>query len=214
MDWSTVIDILAYASGLFFSICLIPQLQLMWQNRSASDVSFSWTLLFIVGLLFQITYLALLGGYIWSSVVPELSLALGVLWSKFYLDNLNAQEYLELKQSPSVYQSTISSSSSQLRYRGIASRHQLSKQLMEVIEEEIHEQNLAIHFKHVTTTTHFHAFSVLFTFELNGHVIAHFDGVSGLCIDVLLLDQPKATSNLCKAIDQTLMEQFPELSKE
>jgi uncharacterized protein with PQ loop repeat len=88
VSMETIIALLAYTSGLFFSICLVPQLQLMWKNRSATDVSLSWTTLFIVGLICQIVYLALMGGYIWLSVVPELSLALGVLWSKYYLDNL------------------------------------------------------------------------------------------------------------------------------
>jgi uncharacterized protein with PQ loop repeat len=88
VSMETVIALLAYTSGLFFSICLIPQLTLMWKNRSATDVSLSWTTLFIVGLLLQILYLALMGGYIWLSVVPELTLAVAVLWSKYYLDNL------------------------------------------------------------------------------------------------------------------------------
>lgn len=103
MSLETFIAFLAYLSGLFFSICLIPQLQLMWQNRSAADVSLHWTCLFIVGLIFQITYLALMGGYIWLSVVPELSLALGVLGSKLYLDGLtNAYTEIPDTDGPDV----------------------------------------------------------------------------------------------------------------
>jgi S-adenosylmethionine/arginine decarboxylase-like enzyme len=93
---SLLADILAYAGGVSLAICLIPQLHLIWKNRSAKDVSVSWTLFYIMGLSFTFAYLYLVGAFAgWLSIFPELCLTVFLLGSKIYLDRQPAKTYSE-----------------------------------------------------------------------------------------------------------------------
>lgn len=81
-------DVLAYLGGCLLALCLIPQLMLMWTNRSAQDVSWSWTLLYSMGLSLSFLYLFLIDAVAgWISVLPELVLVFVVMISKKILDD-------------------------------------------------------------------------------------------------------------------------------
>ncbi|KAL2915767.1 hypothetical protein HK105_204714 [Polyrhizophydium stewartii] len=80
-------DIFAYVGGVFLSLCAIPQLVVMWQNRSAKDVSMLWILSYIIGLSFTLVYLLLLSA--WAGAIPimvQIALAFVVLVSKLLMD--------------------------------------------------------------------------------------------------------------------------------
>jgi hypothetical protein len=80
-------DALAYAGGAFLACCMVPQLRLMWVNQSAHDVSISWTLFYITGLLLTLVYLVEVDAFAgWISLIPEIALAISVLASKLHLD--------------------------------------------------------------------------------------------------------------------------------
>lgn len=80
-------DSLAYSGGALLACCLLPQLRLMWVNQSAHDVSFSWTIFYITGLVLTMVYLIEVDAYAgWVGLIPEIILAIFVLASKIYLD--------------------------------------------------------------------------------------------------------------------------------
>jgi hypothetical protein len=86
-------DALAYSGGALLACCLVPQLHLMWVNQSAHDVSISWTLFYITGLLQTLVYLVEVNAFAgWISVIPEIALALCVLASKLFLDRKNGSK--------------------------------------------------------------------------------------------------------------------------
>lgn len=81
-------DVLAYLGGCLLALCLIPQLMLMWTNRSAQDVSWSWTILYWMGLSLTFLYLFLINALAgWISLLPELVLVVVVMISKKILDD-------------------------------------------------------------------------------------------------------------------------------
>lgn len=89
-------DVLAYLGGCLLALCLIPQLMLMWTNRSAQDVSWSWTLLYSTGLSLSFLYLFLIDAVAgWISVLPELVLVFVVMISKKILDDNMGAEVVE-----------------------------------------------------------------------------------------------------------------------
>ncbi|KAI8925336.1 hypothetical protein BC831DRAFT_461655 [Entophlyctis helioformis] len=82
-----VTDALGIAGGILLSICAIPQLVVMWQNRSARDVSLLWISAYTGGLVLTLAYLTLLRA--WAGAIPlvvETALGLAVLLSKVVLD--------------------------------------------------------------------------------------------------------------------------------
>jgi len=81
-------DILAYLGGSLLAICLIPQLIVMWKNRSAQDVSWLWTVLYFLGLSLTFMYLLLIEAVAgWISILPELLFVVVLMISKKILDD-------------------------------------------------------------------------------------------------------------------------------
>lgn len=241
MDLATFIDLLAYASGLFFSICLIPQLQIMWANRSATDVSFSWTLLFIIGLIFQVTYLALLGGYIWLSVIPELSLALIVLWSKFYLDSLTAatqtpskDNYIELSTSD---QEENNNDRVVLHYNKMVDLSSLSNSptspnttvktfvndIIAIIENNTTKLNFISLHQHVSYSSNTRGgqdFSLVYLLaptegKGSNFIIVHNDGSKDiLSLDIVIHQGKEKVKLLAEGIHQGVVKKFPNFRRQ
>ncbi|KAK9787721.1 hypothetical protein WJX73_000427 [Symbiochloris irregularis] len=89
-------DLVGAAGGVFMAICLIPQLARMWQTKSARDLSYSWTLFYIIGLSFTGLYLYLEGATVgWISALVEQVLAWVVVFGKVYLDSRDKNDSLE-----------------------------------------------------------------------------------------------------------------------
>ncbi|KAI8925310.1 hypothetical protein BC831DRAFT_461516 [Entophlyctis helioformis] len=85
---SEVTTALGIIGGTLLSFCSIPQLVVMWKNRSARDVSMAWIVSLTLGLMVQSAYLILLEA--WAGAIPlivQVVLAVGVLGSKIVLDN-------------------------------------------------------------------------------------------------------------------------------
>ncbi len=89
-------DFLAYMGGALLAVCLIPEIIIMINNRSAEDVSLAWSVMHIAGLIFTFAYLFRVqakAGYL--SLIPELALIVVVMITKLYLDHVNEREKKE-----------------------------------------------------------------------------------------------------------------------
>jgi MtN3 and saliva related transmembrane protein len=92
---SSVRDFFGIFGGILFSICTIPQLVLMWKQRSAKDLSYGWMCTFLLGLSSTITYLVLQEAY--AAYIPaavEAVLYIAIIISKIILDREHKQKEL------------------------------------------------------------------------------------------------------------------------
>lgn len=83
----TVTDALGFIGGIILSICMLPQLILMHQSKSAKDISMQFTVLYFIGLVLTAIYMTLIRA--WAGAIPiwiETLLALILLAGKIYLD--------------------------------------------------------------------------------------------------------------------------------
>ncbi|EGF81318.1 expressed protein [Batrachochytrium dendrobatidis JAM81] len=87
MHSPSVINSFGYSGGVFLGLCAIPQLYVMWKNRSAKDVSMLWILCYTIGLVLTMTYMIMLNA--WAGVIPiivQIVLAIIVFISKLLMD--------------------------------------------------------------------------------------------------------------------------------
>ncbi|KAL2915766.1 hypothetical protein HK105_204713 [Polyrhizophydium stewartii] len=80
-------DIFAYVGGVFLSLCIVPQLVVVWRHRSAEGVSLLWILSYLLGLSLTLVYMVMLSA--WAGAVPviaQLVLGSGLLASKGLMD--------------------------------------------------------------------------------------------------------------------------------
>jgi uncharacterized protein with PQ loop repeat len=83
----TLTDALGFIGGIILSICMLPQLSLMYQTKSAKDISMLFTILYSIGLVMTAIYMTLIRA--WAGAIPiwiETFLALILLSGKFFLD--------------------------------------------------------------------------------------------------------------------------------
>ena len=50
------IDILALIGGCLLSICLVPQIYKVYNTKDASNISYSWQILYLIGLIPHLIY--------------------------------------------------------------------------------------------------------------------------------------------------------------
>ena len=83
----TAMIALGYIGGAGLSICLVPQLIVMWKTKSAGDLSLPWLILYSFGLVLSAVYLVYIEAMAaWIPMIAELSLTLLTLALKLYLD--------------------------------------------------------------------------------------------------------------------------------
>lgn len=83
----TVTDAVGFIGGIILSFCVIPQLILMYQSKSAVDISKQFTVLYFIGIVLQAIYMTVVGA--WAGAIPiwiETVLAFILLTGKIYLD--------------------------------------------------------------------------------------------------------------------------------
>jgi uncharacterized protein with PQ loop repeat len=83
----TFTDALGFIGGIILSICMLPQLTLMYQTKSAKDLSLLFTVLYSIGLVMTAAYMTLIRA--WAGAIPvwiETLLAFILLAGKIYLD--------------------------------------------------------------------------------------------------------------------------------
>ncbi|KAH6561699.1 hypothetical protein BASA60_006326 [Batrachochytrium salamandrivorans] len=88
MPSETVINTIGYCGGVFLGICAIPQLVVMWKNRSAHDVSGLWIICYIIGLSLTLVYMVMLSA--WAGVISisvQVTLGVVLLVSKVLMDS-------------------------------------------------------------------------------------------------------------------------------
>ncbi len=54
-----VLEIVGYAAGFLVALALAPQVIKIWRTKSAKDLSYVWTTMFLVGLILYIVYAGL-----------------------------------------------------------------------------------------------------------------------------------------------------------
>jgi S-adenosylmethionine/arginine decarboxylase-like enzyme/uncharacterized protein with PQ loop repeat len=206
-----IIAFFAWLSGAFFAFCLIPQLQVMWENRSATDVSIHWTILLIIGLLLQILYLFLMGGYIWLTVIPEFLLVVSILWSKWYLDRLNAEGYIPVNGSDNG--SHDHGFRISFNYNGITkdALREFPAWITKKLEEEIAAHHFHLIHKHSSSSRGASApgFSIFCLLSI-GHVAAHLFTDSGtLTLDIMTREQSIETEKFSNELHQAIIQHLP-----
>jgi uncharacterized protein with PQ loop repeat len=105
----TLTDALGFIGGIILSICMLPQLTLMYQTKSAKDISMLFTILYSIGLVMTAIYMTLIRA--WAGAIPiwiETVLALILLSGKIFLDN-SAKESDEHNKTRQERQETMSS---------------------------------------------------------------------------------------------------------
>ena len=87
MAGSVQAEIIGYIGGAFLAICCIPQFMKMYENQSAKDVSLLYTFLYVIGLIFTLSYMIMLDAT--AAIVTisfEVAVALAVVALKLYFD--------------------------------------------------------------------------------------------------------------------------------
>lgn len=80
-------EALGYIGGAILGLCLIPQVYKILKTKSATDISISWSLLYLLGTLFLLAYLILVGAMAaWIPLVFEITCILVMLLLKIYFD--------------------------------------------------------------------------------------------------------------------------------
>jgi len=51
-----VLEAVGYVAGFLVALALTPQIIKTWQTKSAKDISYVWTAIFLVGLIFYFIY--------------------------------------------------------------------------------------------------------------------------------------------------------------
>lgn len=78
---------LGYIGGVALSVCLVPQLVVMWRSKSAGDLSLPWIILYASGVMLTSVYLIYINAMAaWIPMVVELALTLVTLALKIYLE--------------------------------------------------------------------------------------------------------------------------------
>ncbi|KAJ3357061.1 hypothetical protein GGF32_001183 [Allomyces javanicus] len=79
-----VVEVIGYVSGGILAVCLIPQIHHVWHTRSATDISYWWSLLNFLGTAGSLVYLALINAVAgWASCAVEmvlLAVLVGLKW--------------------------------------------------------------------------------------------------------------------------------------
>lgn len=222
-------DVIAYIGGVLLAICLLPQLHIMWKNRSAADVAVSWTLLYISGLLLTFVYLiriAALAG--WISLLPEIILALVVLGSKFYLDRFgyNAEklaktvptntELSEEEKLDSFDQTNYRGYHVFFDYTGVVSKDsaELTNWIMKMIEDILVANRVRFVHKHAVVfdgTDSPPGFTSVFLID-ESHVSAHsYSDLGMLALDIFTCGgRPDITKKVAAEIHRGVMNRFPD----
>ncbi|KAI9172866.1 hypothetical protein H9P43_006997 [Blastocladiella emersonii ATCC 22665] len=87
------IEAVGYAGGIVLAFCLVPQIKQVVVTKSAEDISYSWTVLYLIGLAVTLAYMVLVGavaGYV--SVALEIALLLVLMALKYHYDRLKRQQ--------------------------------------------------------------------------------------------------------------------------
>ena len=50
-------DIVGYVGGAILALCIVPQLLKLWRSKSSRDISWAFTILYIIGLVMTLIYL-------------------------------------------------------------------------------------------------------------------------------------------------------------
>lgn len=105
----TFIDALGFIGGIILSICMLPQLTLMYKTKSAKDLSLLFTVLYSIGLVMTAVYMTLIRA--WAGAIPvwiETLLAFVLLSGKIYLDS-SAEESDKRNKTQQERQDTMPS---------------------------------------------------------------------------------------------------------
>ncbi|ORZ32326.1 hypothetical protein BCR44DRAFT_123204 [Catenaria anguillulae PL171] len=79
------IEAIGYAGGLVLAVCLAPQLHHVIKNKSADDISYIWTCMYLVGVAITMVYLVLIeavAGYV--SLIVEATFLVALMVLKWY----------------------------------------------------------------------------------------------------------------------------------
>lgn len=75
-----MIEIIGYLAGILVAISLLPQVIKSWQTKSTKDISFTWTSIYGMGLVFWLIYGFGINSYpVIFLVAIELGLALSLI---------------------------------------------------------------------------------------------------------------------------------------
>jgi S-adenosylmethionine/arginine decarboxylase-like enzyme/uncharacterized protein with PQ loop repeat len=224
-----LVNILAYVGGGCITICLLPQIHLMWANRSARDVSISWTLFYILGLTLTFAYLFLVDAFAgWVSLLPELFLTFFVLGSKLYLDRQSPKVYSEValgKESQSTKSiTTISVKSVNEEYRGYhvffdyngifcQDSAELTSWIMKTIEGILVANKVRFVHKHAVVFDGSDSppgFTSVFLID-ESHVSAHsYSELGMLALDIFTCGgRPETTKKVADQIHAAILLRFP-----
>mmetsp|Transcript_23368 Transcript_23368/g.57997 ORF Transcript_23368/g.57997 Transcript_23368/m.57997 type:complete len:125 (-) Transcript_23368:79-453(-) len=98
-------DIPGYIGGGILAVCVVPQIIKVFRTRSAKDISFLWSAMYILGLVLTTVYLIGIGataGYVGTLI--EIAVAVFLVLTKIYFDsrepavdaNLNSSTKLDV----------------------------------------------------------------------------------------------------------------------
>ncbi|MCD6112519.1 MAG: hypothetical protein J7J86_04530 [Bacteroidales bacterium] len=76
-------EIIGYIAGLIISISLTPQVIKAWKTKSTKDISISWSILYVTGLILWIIYGSMINSLpLIITISFELSMAITLLFLK------------------------------------------------------------------------------------------------------------------------------------
>lgn len=91
-------EILGYVGGIVLAVALLPQVLHTYRTRSTADISYSWQIIYLLGLVLNFVYFVLVGAVAaWVTLTVEMTFASCLLAMKLRLDGCGKKESEEAK---------------------------------------------------------------------------------------------------------------------
>ena len=104
LEETVTAQVIGTLGGVALAVCSVPQAFVMWKNKSARDVSLSYTILYCIGLTLTLVYMILINALVAIITISfEVVIAYLVLALKIYYDaktlTTKADQEVDMKES-------------------------------------------------------------------------------------------------------------------